>query len=249
MLICDIKTDAQYLVNKRNICILTGAGTSAESGIATFRGPQGLWVKYRPEELATPQAFAADPHLVWKWYQYRREIISGAKPNAGHIALARWEEIAPTFTIITQNVDGLHQQAGNRHVLELHGNIRTNRCVSCDIMSSMDKITYNGEIPRCECGGILRPAIVWFGEELPQAVLRDAYAAVQNCDLFLTVGTSAVVYPAAVLPEMAAKYGIPVLEINPEDTPFSSKASCCLRGTAGQILPQLVDAYAAVNQG
>ena len=154
----------QYIENAKNICVLTGAGISAESGIATFRGPEGLWAKYRPEEFATPQAFTADPHLVWKWYQYRRDMISRAKPNAGHMALARWEELAPKFTLITQNVDGLHRAAGSRCVFELHGSIRQNRCVACGRESSMDKTTYRGEIPRCKCGGVLRPAVVWFGK-------------------------------------------------------------------------------------
>ena len=238
----------QYIENARNICVLTGAGISAESGISTFRGPEGLWTKYHPEDLATPQAFASNPHLVWRWYQYRREMISRAQPNAGHLSLAHWEELAPVFTLITQNVDGLHQLAGSRHVMELHGNIRQNRCISCDNESSMDTITYDGELPRCECGGLLRPAVVWFGEELPRNVLRDAIRVAQNCDVFLTVGTSAHVYPAAALPESAIKCGIPVLEINTEDTPFSRVATCHLRGLAGHILPKLAATYAVVNR-
>jgi NAD-dependent deacetylase len=233
------------IVNSENICVLTGAGISAESGIPTFRGVGGMWAKYRPEDLATPEAFAANPRLVWEWYQARREAVSRAVPNAGHMALAGWEKLARSFVLVTQNVDGLHLAAGSRHVLELHGNIRRNRCTACGRESTMDEITFDGRPPVCGCGGMLRPGVVWFGEALPEAVLNEAFAAARECDLFLTVGTSAVVYPAAALPRLALDRGVPVIEVNTEETPFSAGATCSLRGPAGEILPQLVAAYAS----
>jgi NAD-dependent deacetylase len=207
-----------------------------------------MWAKYRPEELATPEAFAADPRLVWEWYQARREAISLAAPNPGHQALAEWEGLAGSFVLVTQNVDGLHSAAGSRRVLELHGNIRLNRCTACGRESTMDEITFNGQLPHCECGDLLRPAVVWFGESLPEETLEAAFAAARQCDLFLAVGTSAVVYPAAALPRLALERGIPVVEVNTEETPFSAGATYTLRGPAGQVLPPLVAAYASARQ-
>ena len=230
----------QVIIKTKHICVLTGAGISADSGIATFRGADGLWARYRPEDLATPDAFGRDPDLVWKWYQYRREIVAKAKPNPGHAALARWETLAESFTLVTQNVDGLHRVAGSRRVLELHGNIRINRCRDCGVESTMDEITYTGEVPRCPCGGMLRPGVVWFGEPLPEAVFAAALEAAQQCDLFLTVGTSAVVYPAAALPEAARGNGAIVIEVNTEETPFTRYATHHLRGPAGTMLPALL---------
>lgn len=236
---------SQYIENSNFICVLTGAGISAESGISTFRGVNGYWNRYRPDELATPEAFAIDPDLVWRWYQHRRQGVAAAVPNPGHYALAKWEALAPAFCLVTQNVDGLHCQAGSRNILELHGNIRLNRCLKCGQESSMSEITYNGCVPHCSCGGVLRPGVVWFGESLPEETLRKSIQAANDCDLFLTVGTSSLVYPAAGLPELAARRGVTVIEINPEETPLSHLATLCLRGQAGTILPQLVDQYAA----
>jgi NAD-dependent deacetylase len=235
----------QIIVNSENICVLTGAGISAESGIPTFRGAGGMWAKYRPEELATPEAFAANPRLVWEWYQARREAVSEAAPNPGHKALAEWEGLARSFVLVTQNVDGLHRAAGSRQVLELHGNIRRNRCTACGRESTMDEITFNGQLPLCECGGLLRPAVVWFGESLPEDILEAAFTAVRHCDLFLAVGTSAVVYPAAALPRLALDRGVPVIEVNTEETPLTAGATYSLRGPAGEVLPPLVAAYAS----
>lgn len=233
----------QDIEKAQYICVLTGAGISAESGVPTFRGKEGLWSKHRPEELASVEAFVANPELVWAWYQYRRDILSQVHPNAGHLALARWESIAADFTLTTQNVDGLHQVAGSLNVLELHGNIRVNRCFSCGIESSMESAVFIGKVPRCSCGGMLRPGVVWFGESLPEAEIRAAYRAAESCDLFLTVGTSALVYPAAALPGVARRAGAVVIEVNLEETPFTSQANQHMRGSAGTILPELLALY------
>jgi NAD-dependent deacetylase len=233
------------VVNSEKICALTGSGISAESGIPTFRGPDGMWNKYKAEELATPEAFAREPRLVWEWYQTRRHAVSRAVPNAGHRALAQWENLASSFVLVTQNVDGLHRAAGSRRVLELHGNIRQNRCVTCGHESAMEDITFDGRVPLCKCGGMLRPAVVWFGESLPEEVLDEAFTAVRHCDLLVTVGTSAVVYPAAALPHVALEHGIPVIEVNTQETPLSAAATVSLRGPAGEILPPIVAAYAS----
>jgi NAD-dependent deacetylase len=238
----------QIFVNSTNICILTGAGISAESGIPTFRGQGGLWSKFKPEELAQIDAFLANPRLVWEWYQHRRDVLTNVKPNAAHFALADWERYSNNFTLITQNVDGLHQAAGSKNVLELHGNIRVNRCQRCGLESTMDEISYDGEIPLCGCGGMLRPGVVWFGETLPEDTLAKALHAAECCDLFVSIGTSAVVYPAASLPEIALERRVPVIEVNSAETPFTPVATYHLRGFAGQIVPQLVSAYAEAHQ-
>jgi NAD-dependent deacetylase len=238
---------AQIFDNISHICVLTGAGISAESGVPTFRGQDGLWSTYRPEELANEEAFRANPKLVWAWYQHRRELIAKVRPNPGHIALARWEAIVPDFTLVTQNVDGLHRSAGSRTCLELHGNIRVNRCFDCGTESDMDEITFTGDLPRCKCGGLLRPGVVWFGEALPEAAMDQAFEAAQSCDLCLAVGTSAVVYPAASLPGIALESGAAVIEINTQETPFTSRATLHLRGSAAQLLPDLVTLYERIH--
>jgi len=231
------------IVYYKVITILTGAGISAESGISTFRDKGGLWDKYRPEDLACQSAFDADPLLVWSWYQYRRDTIARARPNPGHLALVKWEALARDFTLITQNVDGLHRAAGCRRIVELHGNIRINRCQVCGQESNMEETPFDGQVPICSCGGMFRPGVVWFGEMLPENALRVAFQAAEHCDLFITVGTSAVVYPAAALPEVALSRGIPVIEINPEMTPFSKSATHYIQGPAGTVLPELVAVY------
>jgi NAD-dependent deacetylase len=234
----------QLIEKTESITVLTGAGISAESGISTFRGADGLWSKFRPEELANVNAFLANPEMVWEWYQHRRDVLSSAKPNAAHYALAEWEEILPKFTLATQNVDGLHRLAGSQNVLELHGNIRNNRCQQCGKETSEITVTFTGQVPRCSsCNGMLRPAVVWFGEFLPERELETAFYAAQHCDVLLTVGTSSQVYPAAALPEIAREAGAAVIEVNIEETPFTVFATCHLRGPAGTILPELVAAY------
>jgi NAD-dependent deacetylase len=222
----------------------TGAGVSAESGVPTFRDAQtGLWARFRPEQLATPEAFLADPPLVWKWYAWRREAVAAARPNAGHQALVALELMAPEFTLITQNVDGLHARAGSRTLLELHGNIQQTKCF--DEGTLVPHWEERGEVPpRCPaCGGMLRPNVVWFGESLPQQTLERAWKAAQECDLFLSIGTSTEVQPAASLPFVARAAGATLVEINPAPTPLSARADFILRGPAAVVLPQLVAAY------
>ena len=221
------------------IAVLTGAGISAESGVPTFRGATGLWKQFRPEELATPQAFHRDPLLVWEWYEWRRSMIAQVKPNGGHEALAALERRANAFTLITQNVDGLHQQAGSENVLEVHGSIWRLRCTACD-REWMDQTVRLSLPPRCECGAIARPAVVWFGEALPSGIWSKAEQAASSCDLLLVVGTSAVVYPAAGLVPSARESGAKIVEVNIEPTPISSLVDCALTGPAGELLPQLL---------
>lgn len=230
--------DAQAVV------VLTGAGISAESGVPTFRDAQtGLWAKFDPRELATPSAFARRPKFVWDWYAFRRERVGAATPNPGHRALAAIERHVPRFTLITQNVDGLHQQAGSVGVVELHGNIRRVKCSrGCGVVENWAESAAD-EPPRCtRCGAFLRPDVVWFEEMLPADALREAETAAGQCDLFLVVGTSAEVYPAAALPHHASRAGAMVIEVNPETTAFSDAADHTLRGPAGVILPALVAA-------
>lgn len=238
------------LRTSRHISVLTGAGVSAESGVPTFRDAQtGLWAQYRPEELATPQAFSANPRRVWEWYAWRRELVSKAAPNAGHRALAEMETWlvarGGTFTLITQNVDGLHQQAGSRNVIELHGNLQRTKCSACSQIVSQWEAPQTPP-PHCpHCDGLLRPDVVWFGESLPAGALSAALQAAQRCDLMLVVGTSAVVQPAASLPLLAIEHGATVAEVNPEDTPLTPYADYTLRGTSARTLPALMEAVIA----
>ena len=225
------------------VVVLTGAGISAESGIPTFREAQtGLWSRYDPEDLATPQAFDRDPGVVWEWYAWRRELVSRATPNAGHLALAALEGRFPEFTLITQNVDGLHQQAGSRRVIELHGNIRRIRCSAENIIVEAWPVTE--EIPpRCpHCGGRLRPDVVWFGESLPRQALESAWQAAGSCQVFLSIGTSSLVEPAASLPYVALRSGAKVIEINPQPTPLTPQADYSWQQPAGVALPALLAA-------
>ena len=224
---------------QESVIALTGAGISAESGVPTFRGEGGLWRNFRPEQLATPTAFQRDPALVWEWYDWRRGLIGGCAPNAAHVMLTEMETTLPDFTLITQNVDGLHQAAGSRNVLELHGNIWRVRCTGCGRMTK-DRRVPLPEIPsRCpECGGLLRPDVVWFGESLPQEVLEAAWAAAARCKLILVIGTSAVVQPAGSLPLVALENGARLVEINPAETPLSARAHEILRGPAAEALPR-----------
>jgi NAD-dependent deacetylase len=222
---------------------LTGAGVSQESGLRTFRDAQiGLWAQYKPEELASPEAFRRDPKLIWDWYAWRREAVKGVRPNRGHYALAEIEKRTPEFTLITQNVDGLHLMAGNQNVLELHGNIQRVRCADCyTFTETWDDDTES--VPGCrKCGGLLRPDVVWFGEALPRPQLEAAVEAARSCNVFLSIGTSGVVQPAASLAFAAHNRGAVVIEINAEPTPLTSKADYVLEGKSGEILPALVEA-------
>lgn len=223
------------------LAALTGAGVSQESGLRTFRDAQtGLWRQYKPEDLASPEAFARDPKLVWDWYAWRREALKGVRPNAGHYALAEMEARIPQFTLITQNVDGLHRMAGSRKILELHGNIQRVRCSECGIFAeTWDDGTES--VPRCAaCGGLLRPDVVWFGEALPRSALEAAVEAARACEVFLSVGTSGMVQPAASLAYAAKNRGALVVEVNLEPTPLTSKADFFLQGKTGEVLPELV---------
>ncbi len=227
----------------QRVAVLTGAGISQESGLRTFRDPQhGLWQQYRPEELASPQAFARDPKLVWDWYAYRREALKGVRPNPAHYALVKMEQQVPDFALITQNVDGLHQMAGSRNVLELHGNIRRVRCSVCE-ERFLDWEDDGLEVPRCvHCGGLLRPDVVWFGEVLPRQALEAAIAAARRAQIFFSIGTSGIVQPAASLPYAAKRNGAVIIEINLEETPLTPRVDFAFRGKAGEILPALVAA-------
>lgn len=224
-----------------SVAVLTGAGISAESGVPTFRGSGGLWKTYRPEELATPEAFQRDPRLVWDWYLWRRSKIREAQPNAGHAALVRLEDRCSRFTLITQNVDGLHDRAGSRNILPVHGDIWTIRCTACGSERRDLRPEFPEVPPRCECRGLLRPGVVWFGEDLPLVTWRKSEEAVREAEVFLVIGTSAQVYPAAGLIALAKSAGARVIEINPDETPYSSRVDRSLRGPAGILLPQLVD--------
>ncbi|MGD8719246.1 MAG: NAD-dependent deacylase [Candidatus Zixiibacteriota bacterium] len=228
--------------NAGAIVVLTGAGVSAESGVPTFRGEDGLWRNYRAEELATPGAFARDPLLVWEWYQWRRELIGACAPNAAHDFIARLEREHPgDFLLATQNVDGLHRLAGSRKLVEVHGNIWDVRCTSCGQGREDRTVPFPKLPPPCpDCGGTLRPGVVWFGEALPEEAIGRAFAAAESCDLMLVVGTSAVVYPVAYLPELARRAGAYVVEVNPAETPLTPLANESWRGPAGEILGGLL---------
>jgi NAD-dependent deacetylase len=232
---------ATALRRAQHVCVLTGAGTSAESGIPTFRDAlTGLWSKFRPEELATPEAFERDPETVWSWYEWRRVLIRQAQPNAGHFALAELARRVPRLTLVTQNVDGLHQRAGSPDVLEYHGNILRDRCTVEQIVADRSEDARAG-LPRCAaCGGLLRPDVVWFGEAIPAEPMLSAAAAAEDCDAFLSIGTSSLVYPAAGLAEVALRRRATVIEINPNATDLSPHVELVLRGPSGQVLPALL---------
>lgn len=228
-----------WLKAARRITVLTGAGISAESGISVFRGAEGLWRKRRAETLATPEAFTTDPVLVWEWYNCRREKVAAAQPNQGHLALAELERQTEDFTLVTQNVDGLHDRAGSARPLKLHGDIWELRCQGCGAHSSNYDVPVSPIPPACPCGGLLRPGVIWFGEPLPQDVLDEAIRASARVELFLVVGTSSVVYPAAALPQLAKQQGARLVEINLEETPLTPLADLTVLGKSGSILPLL----------
>ncbi|ALG67369.1 SIR2 family NAD-dependent protein deacylase [Beggiatoa leptomitoformis] len=231
----------QCLKHSKRLAILTGAGISAESGVPTFRDAQtGLWAQYNPTELATPEAFQQNPKLVWEWYAWRQQLVAKAEPNAGHLALVELEHHQPSLTIVTQNIDGLHQRAGSNRVIELHGNINRFKCATENrILEQWEKQT--AIPPHCPyCNGLIRPDVVWFGESLPVFALEQALQAIERSDVLLTIGTSALVQPAATLPLKALQQGATVIEINPETTPLTPCVHFSLRGKSGDILPKLL---------
>lgn len=234
----------ELLRTARSITVLTGAGVSAESGIPTFRDAMtGLWAKYDPADLATPEAFDRDPEMVSRWYDQRRCSIASCKPNAGHIALAELERRRGSdgsFTLITQNVDRLHQAAGSRNVIELHGTLWVWRCLDCGKEAEERGPAFDSYPLFCPCGGMRRPGVVWFGEALPYSAMATAENALASCDLFMSIGTSSVVYPAAGLIEQAIGTKKKVLEVNPQATAFSDLVDWSIRGTSGEVLPDLV---------
>jgi len=231
----------ERMATARAVVALTGAGVSAESGVPTFRDAQtGLWANFKPEDLATPRAFRKNPKLVWEWYAWRRNLVAKVDPNPAHLALAHLQQLLPGFRLITQNVDGLHQRAGSAQVIELHGNITRTKCFDENV--PIDKWEETKEIPpRCpRCGGWLRPDVVWFEEAMPEQETDLAFELSSNCEVFLSIGTSGLVYPAAALPLRAAEKGSVLVEINPQPTSISDRADFVLAGPAGKILPALL---------
>jgi len=236
----DINQLIQLLASARSVSVLTGAGISAESEIPTFRGEGGLWKQFKAEELATMTAFQKNPKLVWEWYDWRRELMADKAPNPGHHVLAKWEQLFPDFSLVTQNIDGLHQKAGSRRVVELHGNIWKVRCTQEGTVVDHHESPLKQIPPLCaDCGALLRPHVVWFGEPLDMNILEEASQLCSNCEVLFVVGTSAVVQPAASLPLAAAQAGATLVEINPQATPLSDFVDYSFRGKAGEILPIL----------
>ena len=239
-----IEAVAHALAAARHVAVLTGAGVSAESGVPTFRDAQtGLWARYDPMKLATPEAFLRDPQTAWDWYRWRRRLVTEVKPNAGHKAIAALADRVPRFTLVTQNVDGLHQRAGSADVIEFHGNLFEDKCASCDLREPAEPSDHGDAPPRCESSGeVMTPGVVLFGEEIPKRVLEQSQLAATDCDVFLVVGTSSWVYPAAGLADTARGFGATIVEINTEATPLSETADHVLRGPSGEIMPALLDA-------
>ncbi len=237
----DLSLLKKQLANAESVTVLTGAGISADSGVPTFRGQDGLWRTHRAEDLATPEAFARDPRLVWEWYNWRREVIATKRPNPAHDAVVELERRCRNFWLITQNVDGLHSDAGSRKLSEIHGNIWMVRCTACSrVVENRDVPIHM--LPFCRhCRALLRPHIVWFGESLADADLRHSYAALRSCSLCVIIGTSGLVYPAAGFASVAKASGAFVAEINPDPTPQSALVDVSLQGRAKDIVPLLLD--------
>ncbi len=228
------------LTKDRRCVVLTGSGVSAESGIPTFRGEGGLWKQHRPEELATAGAFKRDPKLVWQWYNWRRDIIGKAEPNAAHRVIASMEHFFADFALITQNVDGLHQKAGSRNILELHGNIWRNKCSECG--KQFGKVS-SAEPVRCECGGFVRPDVVWFGESLNREMLSAAFQKASGADICFIIGTSGIVHPAASIPFIAKENGSYLVEINLERTPLSPIVDFFIGGKAAEVMEGMEERF------
>lgn len=231
----------EIIKKAKRVVVLTGAGVSAESGISTFRDPDGLWNKFNPMELASVNGFMSNPELVWDWYNYRRNIIGNTTPNAGHYAIAEMQDLFENFTLITQNVDRLHQNAGSKNVLELHGNIIDNHCLNCEEKFEDAIDISNKNVPICKkCGGKIRPSVVWFGEMLPAETLKKSEKMSAKADVFFSIGTSGEVYPAAGLPAIAKQNGAFVIEINPNQTSISYFMHSHFRNNSAEVLPEIV---------
>ena len=228
------------LASARSVTVLTGAGISADSGVPTFRGTDGLWKNFRAEDLATPEAFERDPRLVWEWYNWRRELLATKRPNPAHEAVAQMEQRFDQFWLITQNVDGLHRDAGSQKLSEIHGNIWMVRCTQCrSVVENRDLPI--AMLPLCaDCGGLLRPHIVWFGESLAEEDLRRSGTALQSSDLCLIIGTSGLVYPAAGFASLAKQAGAFVAEINLDSTPHTNRVDASIQGRAKDLVPLLL---------
>lgn len=222
----------------KSIVFFTGAGVSAESGIPTFRGKDGIWKKLKPEELANFDAFLRNPDMVWEWYKHRKQIVHEAKPNSAHFTISEFQNIFQDVKVITQNIDNLHRRAGSKIVYELHGNIERNYCIRCKTFYN-DDIIFSNDVPKCGCGGLIRPDVVWFGEYLPQDEFRKGEEASRNADIFIIVGTSAIVYPAASMIHIAKESGAYVIEINLEGTEITYISDRSFLGKAGEILPDI----------
>ncbi|MEO8399846.1 MAG: NAD-dependent deacylase [Ignavibacteriaceae bacterium] len=229
----------QKLKVAESIVFFTGAGISAESGIPTFRGKDGIWNKLKPEELANFDAFLRNPEMVWEWYNHRKKIVHESKPNAGHIAMAEMQNLFPNVTVITQNIDNLHRRAGSKIVYELHGNVERNYCIKCKSWYN-DELKFEGEAPKCKCGGLIRPDVVWFGEFLPEDQFLSSEEAAIKSDIFFVVGTSGIVYPAASLIFTAKNSGAYIVEINTVETEITGYADESFFGKAGKILPEIL---------
>ena len=247
---------AKLLARSRFAIAFTGAGISAESGVPTFRGFNGLWKRHRPEELATPEAFRKDPHLVWSFYKWRMDLIRKAKPNRAHYALAELEKMGVLKAVITQNVDDLHREAGTKNLIELHGNIFRVRCTSCTYRENLkesgrlEEFLKEKGLPECpECGSLLRPDVVWFGEPLPRKALEEAFRLAERADLVLVIGTSGVVYPAAYIPQIVKETGGKVIEVNTEESGVTPIADVFLRGKAGEVMGELMERIRVMLDG
>ncbi len=234
-----IEEAASILARSRRTVATTGAGISQESGIPTFRDPEGLWSKHRPEELATREAFLSNPKLVWGWYRERLRLAREVRPNPGHYALADLERLLPRFLLVTQTVDNLHRRAGSREVIELHGCIERYRCFDY-AHPAEESPDWGDDPPLCHCGSLIRPDVVWFGEPLPEAELECAFGETQRCDVLLAIGTSGLVHPAALLPNVARQVGAKVIEINIHGSAVTDISDLFLEGESGRILPELV---------
>jgi NAD-dependent deacetylase len=245
-------TFPDHVINKlataQRVAVLTGAGISAESGVPTFRGKDGLWGKFKAEELANPDAFLRNPQLVWEWYEFRRKIIRSVQPNPAHLTLVEMEKYFPHFLLCTQNVDNLHFKAGNRNICELHGNILKNKCCGCGKTFGDLELLPDSSVPRCACGDLIRPDVVWFGEMLPVDAIELASFEAEHADVLLSIGTSSVVYPAAMLPIQAKKSGAFVIEINLQRTAISHQVHASIQGKSGEILPALWSAVLAKKE-